>query len=581
MGLSSQIQTRFSFISGVRVILPLKADKGIVEPATGEKGTIPMHDIEHESAQNDSVVEVPHVQPQAAEDTSTPVQKGITTIGRQKLPRAWRYIIIGGTMFLVLAVIFAGLLSLANQRANQSPHTGKTPVTGASPFPTSTVVGSTLPTPATTPIPAPVPSGHNVSVTIADGVAYLSTTDNAVYALRTSNGALLWRHQIDGSAYVRPLVRNGVVYVTSFVDQGGPGYAYALRASDGSLLWRYTSGGYSYLSPSTTDSSVVYVASQEGISALKTSTGTLLWHFVTRTSASWWPLEVNGIVYVSSSINGGPGTLYALRTSDGTLLWQYKTSGFINTPAVANGVVYVPNGGMLVALRATNGHQLWKLTLDANLIQSPQLVNGVLYTTVTKILEPSATRSAAPLQGTTAIGALLWNTLQSAPAKQTVPHKQGVSSVYAVRAGDGTILWHYTMSNGGNSWANWFSVEHGVVYASAFNSGGMTDAGDIYALQSSNGSVLWHDKLNASPYNATLANDIIYLSTSSGYTGAVYALRTSDGSLLWNYPIAGPIYDAPLLVGTAVYAGAANGMAYALRADNGVILWHYLTEIKA
>jgi outer membrane protein assembly factor BamB len=543
-----------------------------------------MHNIEHESAQDNSVVEVTHAQPQAADDTPTPVQKGITTIGRQKLPRAWRYSIIGGTMLIVLALIFAGLLSLTNQKANQSqsPHTGKTPATGVSPFPTSTTaVGSTLPTPATTPIPAPVPSGHNVSVTIVDGVAYLGTTDNAVYALRTSNGALLWRSKIDGSVDTRPLVANGIVYVTSFVGQIGPGYAYALRASDGSLLWRYTSDSYCYISPSMTDSSVVYVASQEGISALGASTGTLLWHFATQGSASWQPLEVNGIVYASSSINGGPGTLYALRVSDGVSLWQYTASGYIDTPAVANGVAYVSDGGMLVALRANDGHRLWKLTLDANNIQPPQLVNGVLYITATKILEPSATRSTAPLQGTTAIGGLLWNIFQSAPAKQTMPHKQGVSSVYAVLANNGTILWHYTMSNGMNSWASWFSVEHGVVYASAFNtSSANTDEGDIYALQSSNGSVLWHDKLNASPYGATLVNGVIYLSTSSGYSGAVYALRTRDGSLLWNYPLAGPLYDAPVLDGNAVYAGAANGIVYALRADNGVILWHYVTVVQ-
>jgi hypothetical protein len=43
-----------------------------------------------------------------------------------------------------------------------------------------------------------------------------------------------------------------------------------------------------------------------------------------------------------------------------------------------------------------------------------------------------------------------------------------------------------------NSWANWFLVENGVVYASAAKGEDTTGGGDIYALQSSNGSVLWH-----------------------------------------------------------------------------------------
>ncbi len=131
---------------------------------------------------------------------------------------------------LVLAVIFTGLLYLANQRANQSPHTGKTPVTRASPFPTSTVVGSTLPTPATTPIPAPVSSAHNVSVTIADGVAYLST----VYAVRTNDGSLLWNYPIAGSMFAAPILVGNAVYAGAT-----NGMVYALRADNGVILWHF------------------------------------------------------------------------------------------------------------------------------------------------------------------------------------------------------------------------------------------------------------------------------------------------------------------------------------------------------
>ena len=526
-----------------------------------------MHDIEHKPVQE--------------EPTSTPEQKDATTTGRQKLPRAWRYALIGGTVLLVFAVIIAGVLSLTNQKAKQPTQTRSAPTTGVTTLPTSTIGATTLPTPASTPIPSPVASDHYVNVTIADGVAYLSTMDNAVYALRTGNSALLWRSKIDGSVDAQPLVANGVVYVTSYVGQSGPAYVYALRASDGSLLWRYNNNNYSYLSLSTTDSSVVFVASQGEISALNTSNGNAIWHLATKNTASGFPLEVNGIVYFGSSLDNGPGTLYALRESNGTPLWQYTTDGYIDTPTVANGVVYIDSGAVtLAALRASDGHQLWKRSLDTNMVQSLQLVNGVLYATTTKIIEPTATHNASPLQATTSIGALLWNAFQSAPAVQTIPQKEGISSVYAIRASDGSILWHYSMNNGANSWASWLSVENGVVYASAVtDTSGTTGLGDIYALQSSNGSVLWRDKLNASPSGALLTNGVIYLSTSSGsLDGAVYAVRTGDGSLLWNYPIAGSMFAAPILDGNTIYIGAGNGMAYALRADNGGVVWHYLTQ---
>jgi len=526
-----------------------------------------MHNIEHK--------------PLKEEPASTPGQNGTTTV-RQKLPRTWRYALIGGTALLVFAVIIVGLLSFTNQKAKQSSHTVPASTTGASTIPTTVAREATLPTPATTPIPAPVLTGYNVNVTVANGVAYLSTYNNSVYALRMSNGSLLWNHKIDGPADQPPVVANGIVYVVSFVGQNGPAHVYALRTSDGSLLWQYDNTNYSYLSLSPTNSNVVYIASQDGLTALQSSNGALLWHYDMKGNASSeFPLEVNGVVYYSSSLDSGSNTLDALRASNGTRIWQYATGDYTPTPTVANGVVYInSNGGTFAALRASDGHQLWKRMLDTNIIQSSQLVNGVLYVTTTKILLPSAARNASPLQGATMLGTLLWNTFQNVHAVQTLPDKQGLSSVYAIRASDGTVLWHYTLNNGKNSWASWLSVENGIVYASAANAEGTTGTGDMYALQSSNGSVLWHDTLQASPSGALLANGVIYLSTSdnSGY-GAVYAVRVHDGSLLWSYPIAGAMFAAPVLEGNTIYVGATNGMAYALRADNSRIVWHYLTQV--
>jgi outer membrane protein assembly factor BamB len=545
----------------------LKAENGReANAATGAKGRIAMHNTEHKSKQEEPAL--------------TPKQKDVMTTEWQKLPRAWRYALIGGSVLLVLVVIIAALLTFTNQKVSPSSRIIPTPTIGSSSIPTTVARETTLPTPVATPIPALIPSGHNVSVTTVNGVAYLSTGDNVAYALHLNNGSVFWRHNIDGAADQPPLVANGIVYLTSFVGQNGPAHIYALRASDGSLLWRYDNTAYSYLSLSTSYSNVVYVSSQDGISALSGNNGTTLWHFATKDSDSDSPLEVNGVVYYSSFINYGSGTFYALRASDGTPIWHY-TGASVFTPIVSNGVIYIgPGGGTIAALDASNGHQIWKRTFDANQFQSPQLVNGILYLTMTKILLPPSVRSVNPLQATSAIGSLLWNMFQNVPAVQTVPQKEGLSSVYAIRASDGSILWHYIMNNGKNSWASWLSVESGVVYTSAnTDTSGTQGLGDIYALQSSNGSVLWHDKLNRSPGAALLVNDTIYMSTSAGSSdGTIYALRTHDGSLLWDYPILGPVFNPPILDGTTVYIGATDGMVYALRADNGRIVWHYLIQ---
>jgi len=55
-----------------------------------------------------------------------------------------------------------------------------------------------------------------------------------IYALRTSDGSLLWRYQTGAAIDSSPAVVNGVLFIGS-TDH----YLYALQVKDGSLLWRY------------------------------------------------------------------------------------------------------------------------------------------------------------------------------------------------------------------------------------------------------------------------------------------------------------------------------------------------------
>ncbi len=214
--------------------------------------------------------------------------------------------------------------------------------------------------------------------------------------------------------------------------------------------------------------------------------------------------------------------------------------------------------------------------------QQVQALNGVLYVTTTKMSAPAASTTGPGLmpQALT-IGSLLWGNFQAAPAALTIPHKEGVSALYAIRASDGAILWHFTMNNGKNGFAGWFSIEEGVIYASVMDvSTPNSSTGHIYALQSATGSVLWHyDDKNTSPSGAVLANGVIYVNAySQDSNDVVYALRARDGSLLWRHSMGQSVYNAPVLDGTTVYVGTADGSVYALRADNGAVRWHHGAE---
>jgi len=92
---------------------------------------------------------------------------------------------------------------------------------------------------------------------VVNGVVYVGSDDDYVYALNASSGTLLWRYQTGYLVDSSPTVVNGVVYVGSYDD-----YVYALNASTGTLQWRYQTGSWVYSSPAVVNG-VVYVGSYD------------------------------------------------------------------------------------------------------------------------------------------------------------------------------------------------------------------------------------------------------------------------------------------------------------------------------
>lgn len=171
-----------------------------------------------------------------------------------------------------------------------------------------------------------------------------------------------------------------------------------------------------------------------------------------------------------------------------------------------------------------------------------------------------------------------------APVSKIMPHKQVMTSLYAIRTGDGTTLWHKDLNNGQDSFADWFQVDNGVIYGNENISvaGTGSNQGYIYALRSSDGSPLWRDKPDSSVSSEQFSNGVIYFSSGNNTdTSTLYALRGRDGSLLWSYPLAAGGTDNSIQIGNVLYVGADNGIIYALSAASGKLLWHYQTTVGA
>ena len=243
------------------------------------------------------------------------------------------------------------------------------------------------------------------SPAVANGVVYVGSNDNNVYALNAATGAKLWSFTTGNFVYSSPAVADGVVYVGS-VDNN----VYALNAATGAKLWSFTTGSYVYSSPAVADG-VVYVGSNDNnVYALNATTGAKLWSFTTVLPIASSPAVADGVVYV-----GSDGTVYALNATNSIELWSFSTpTPNASSPAVADGVVYF-GSNYLYALNAATGAQLWVSTVGS----SPAVANGVVY-----------------------VGS-------------------GDDNVYALNATTGAELWSFAT---GNSVFSYPAVANGVVY---------------------------------------------------------------------------------------------------------------------
>ena len=321
------------------------------------------------------------------------------------------------------------------------------------------------------------------SPAVVNGVVYVGSDDDKVYALNTTTGATLWTVATGGEVESSPTVVNGVVYVGSDDTK-----VYTLNATTGATLWMAKTSGQVRSSP-VVDGSVVYVGSiSDGFYALNAATGATLW-FDSRAAPAvfYGPATVgNGIVYVQT-LNFSPmthafgGSVYAFDASTGATIWSASNLGGVSLPSLANGALYVGSvsgslgsaSGSLVALDATTGATLWTTATgvsDGTPAPSPAVSHGVVYIS------------------------------------------DGADNVNALNATTGATLWT-SASTGGFSSA---AVANGIVYV-----GGGVD--NVYALNATTGATLWTGTTSAAVYSSpAVSNGVIYVGSNDN---KVYAFK--------------------------------------------------------
>jgi outer membrane protein assembly factor BamB len=269
--------------------------------------------------------------------------------------------------------------------------------------------------------------GVDSSPAVANGVVYVGSDDNKLYAFPQLGGppncagspqtcTPLWTAVTGDNVASSPAVANGVVYVGSNDHK-----LYAFDAAGGSAtctgtpvvctpLWTATTGDAVQSSPALANG-VVYVGSNDGklyafdaAGGAATCTGTPvvctpLWTAAATDAIASSPAVVDNVVYVGSN----DGKLYALDAAGGaatctgtpktcTPLWVGATGGAVfSSPAVSNDRVYVGSADKkLYAFDATPERArctgttpvcspVWTAATGSVIFSSPGVQNGVVF----------------------------------------------------------------------------------------------------------------------------------------------------------------------------------------------------------
>jgi outer membrane protein assembly factor BamB len=230
------------------------------------------------------------------------------------------------------------------------------------------------------------PTGGMVrsSPAVVDGVVYVGSDDDNVYALNATTGRRLWYYPTGNLVESSPAVANGVVYVGN-----NAGTVYALRTSPTlsdteRKVWAYPTY-YPVRSGPVVVDNVVYFGSESGSVYAVNTSGVGRWSYATGNWVVSNPTltVVDGVVYFGNH----SGFLYALDAGKGTLLRQYQvvTDAVMRRadarPAVANGVVYIGTDGGLYALKPSGAtfSPFWHNPKDVTVVSGPVVTDGVVY----------------------------------------------------------------------------------------------------------------------------------------------------------------------------------------------------------
>ncbi len=340
----------------------------------------------------------------------------------------------------------------------------------------------------------------NTAVTVADGNVYFGSNGGVLYALKESDGSLVWETRIDlvekgaRKQFTVPLVLDGKLYIG-----GANQHVYCLDAKTGKIEWQTKTSDWIRSKPAMTSKGLLVACVDGTIACLNRADGKIHWSKKISTHPIYSDLISAGdSVLVSDSdlwlrridANGDiiwkRSLLNAYENEKGERIFTDVLSGgtyYQSKPTAADGKVYFGSAaGFLFSIDADTGEEKWKFEMGGAISVGPAIGEGKVF---------------AGQQG-------------------------GERFFYCVDAKTGSLVWKQTLP-GGWVWGS-AAYDDGMVYVPTVN-------GHAVCLDAKSGHIVWmYPTAKSVPAEPAIDGDLVFFGS---WSGSLYAFHKKTGDIVW------------------------------------------------
>lgn len=205
-----------------------------------------------------------------------------------------------------------------------------------------------------------------------DGLIYIGSYDNNLYALNATTGEFVWKYPSEGGIVSRPVIHEGNVFF------GSEDYKlHVVSAKYGRLNWYYNTAGPVRSSPYIAEGHVFIGSDDCYIHAVNTLSGRRTWHIDMGAPIRSTPLVSQDLIYFGTE----SGDFFSMDFRS-AIKWRFKAKRAVTaSPIILNGVVYFSSvDSTLYALDAKTGWVIWRYRLSKASISTACHTGNYIFT---------------------------------------------------------------------------------------------------------------------------------------------------------------------------------------------------------